>query len=295
MTSKKRRYGDLSASPLPSEDPGLLDDVFAAFTGWRPADAPSETPANFATPATDAGREIIAAPANPASPANEAPPARQFASPEPVAAPANSAAHAARPQADLFAGLPTGKGYLRLYYQLLDHLLPQLDPPDAIVYLHLYRLSWGFGSPYCLISNPGLARRAHVSERSVRDVTTRLIGQGLIEKVGVVSGAGKEQGIKYRVAIPAGLELLAGQANSAGLATAATNKEKALKENSKKGIARLTPEEIQSLASRVADLLREGKQLSEIESQFAPTMHPVDWATARSTALAQHQASGRGE
>lgn len=36
MTSKKRKYGDLSARQPPTSDPSLLDDVFAAFTGKRP-------------------------------------------------------------------------------------------------------------------------------------------------------------------------------------------------------------------------------------------------------------------
>src|SRR5918995_1898822 len=36
MTSKKRKYGDLSARPLPTEGEDLIDDVFAAFTGPRP-------------------------------------------------------------------------------------------------------------------------------------------------------------------------------------------------------------------------------------------------------------------
>lgn len=44
MTSKKRQYGDLSARPLPSEDPSLIDDVFAAFTGTRPSNAPTAEP-----------------------------------------------------------------------------------------------------------------------------------------------------------------------------------------------------------------------------------------------------------
>jgi hypothetical protein len=37
----------------------------------------------------------------------------------------------------------------------------------------------------------------------------------------------------------------------------------------------------------VADLLGEGQSIEEVEPKFAPTMHPVDWATVRSTALAQ--------
>jgi hypothetical protein len=187
----------------------------------------AESPAEVATLEIIARQAKIATPEKSASPANKVTSARQFASPEEIATPATFAAHVARPQPDLLAGLPQGRGYLRLYYQLIDHLLPQLSPPEAVVYLHLYRLSWGFGNSVCLISNPGMARRAGISERSVRDVTARLIDKQLIEKVGEVFGAGKEQGIKYMVAIPAGLETLAGQANSAGQATIATNKEKA--------------------------------------------------------------------
>jgi hypothetical protein len=187
----------------------------------------AESPANPAAPEIFAGQETVA------SPASEPVEARQIAAPEESAAPATLAAHIVRPQPDLLAGLPAVKGYLRLYYQLIDHLLPQLSPPEAVVYLHLYRLSWGFNKPVCHISNPGMARRAGISERSVRDVTARLIQKKLIEKVGEVFGAGKEQGITYRVAIPAGLESIAGQANTAGAATIATNKEVLKKKDNK--------------------------------------------------------------
>jgi len=247
----------------------------------------AEAPANSATPEIIAGQETIASPAEFASPATKEVGARQIAAPEESATPAMLAAHIARPQPDILAGLPQVKGYLRLYYQLIDHLLPQLSPPEAVVYLHLYRLSWGFGKSVCLISNPGMARRAGISERSVRDVTARLIAKNLIEKIDGVFGAGKEQGIKYRVAIPAGLESIAGPANTAGAANLATNKEKDLKDKSKKGINRLAPEEIQSFTATVADLLGEGQSIEEVEARFAPTMHAVDWATIRSTALAQ--------
>ena len=49
----------------------------------------------------------------------------------------------------------------------------------------------------------------------------------------------------------------------------------------------LTPEEIQSFTATVADLLGEGQSIEEVEPRFAPTMHAVDWATVRTTALAQ--------
>ena len=59
------------------------------------------------------------------------------------------------------------------------------------------------------------------------------------------------------------------------------------KNNNKKGINRLSPEEIQSFTTTVVDLLGEGQSIEEVQGKFAPTMHAVDWATVRSTALAQ--------
>jgi hypothetical protein len=76
-------------------------------------------------------------------------------------------------------------------------------------------------------------------------------------------------------------------ARSAAAAQGAAIKDKDLKRNNKKGINRLTPEEIQSFTASVADLLGEGQSIEEVEARFAPTMHAVDWATVRSTALAQ--------
>jgi hypothetical protein len=76
-------------------------------------------------------------------------------------------------------------------------------------------------------------------------------------------------------------------ARSATAAQGAANKDKDLKRNNKKGVNRLTPEEIQSFTATVADLLREGQPLEEVEAKFAPTMHPVDWVRVKSVALAQ--------
>ena len=45
--------------------------------------------------------------------------------------------------------------------------------------------------------------------------------------------------------------------------------------------------EVASHISTVTDLLGEGQTIEEVEVRYAPTMHAVDWATVRSTALAQ--------
>src|SRR5215208_4770933 len=49
------------------------------------------------------------------------------------------------------------RGFLKLPNDLLDSLLPMLDPVDAVLYLRLYRLSHGFGQTYCKVSLPTLA------------------------------------------------------------------------------------------------------------------------------------------
>src|SRR4051812_9585468 len=75
MTSKKRKYGDLSARALPSEDPSLIDDVFAAFTGTRPFNVPAAEP--DATVVEAASQKAPATPARRATPALHAAPAQQ--------------------------------------------------------------------------------------------------------------------------------------------------------------------------------------------------------------------------
>jgi hypothetical protein len=185
-----------------------------------------------------AGAAKDAAPANGAPTENNAAPAkteqvpRQNAAPASPAASANNAVQIARPQPDLLASVPDRRGYLRLPYQIIDHLLPQLEPLEAHIYLHLYRLSWGFGNSTCTVTNAGLARRCNISERTVRNTTPRLRDKGLIEKIRVVEGS---EGIEWRVAIPTGAEKSAGVANGSGAAEYADSNRKALKENNKKG------------------------------------------------------------
>src|SRR5256885_1785911 len=174
MTSKKRKYGDLSARSLPTEDPTLIDDVFAAFTGTRPSIAPAESPS----------QEESSTQGAPPTPARRA-------------APAGCA---------------------------------------------------------------GAARRAGAAQ----NVVEPLHGAEAARRATPARGAAPA-----RYAAPA---------------HGAANKEKALKENSKKGSSRLTPDEIQNFTATVADLLVGGKPMEEVEAQYAPSMHPADWAAVKSVA-----------
>jgi hypothetical protein len=135
----------------------------------------------------------------------------------------------------------------------------------------------------------------------VQKTVARLIERGLIENLGDRGNDGTE----YRVlpgvpvlqrgiprdGIPSQASggISHGTRRSDGIPPGGHNKNNKgfSKENNKKGINRLTPDEIQSFTATVADLLGEGQSIEEVEPRFALTMHPVDWATVRSTALAQ--------
>lgn len=103
---------------------------------------------------------------------------------------------------DLMASLPDVKGFLKLHFQLIDHLYPQLDPFERAVHETLYRLSWGFSKPTCRISYPGIARRTGMSQKSAQRAIGRLEQKGLISKSSRVIGYQKEQGIEFSVVPP---------------------------------------------------------------------------------------------
>jgi hypothetical protein len=289
MTSKKRKYGDLSARPLPTEDPSLIDDVFAAFTGTRPTGVLAESP----SPEESALQEGPLTPARRAAPARQTAPAQRAAAAQGVAEPLHDAAaaqHAAPAQPAAVAG------YTRVTNDLLDRILPTLDPYDQAVLMRLYRLSRGFNSDTCRVSIPVLAKACNVSERQVRISVGRLEGRELVRRVEQDFGNRDRslRGTTFLILIPdtspargATPARHAAPAQGAAPARGAANKDKALKENSKKGINRLTPEEIKSFTSTVADLLVEGKSIEEVEKQYAPSMHPADWAAVKSVAQAQ--------
>jgi hypothetical protein len=146
------------------------------------------------------------------------------------------------------------------------------------------------------VSIPTLAKACNVSERQARISVGRLEGRELVRRIEqdfgnrdkslrgttfliLISDAGPARGATpARYATPA---------QGAAPARGAANKDKALKENSKRGVNRLAPDEIQSFTATVVDLLAEGKSLKDVEAQYAPSMHPADWAAVKSVALAQ--------
>lgn len=158
MTSKKRKYGNLSERPLPTEDESLVDDVFAAFTR-RPASIP---PVHHAPPAHHApdAQNAPDAPKAP-TPPHDAPVARH--------APPASLAPVA--------------GFTRVPNDMLDRILPTLDIYGQSLLLRLYRLSRGFNSDTCNVSVGKLATACNFSTRKVQMGLAALEMRGLIQRL----------------------------------------------------------------------------------------------------------------
>jgi DNA-binding Lrp family transcriptional regulator len=244
--------------------------------------APAEA---IAPPATSSAPVNPSAPANLSAPEISPPQPLQIAAAEEIAAP------------EIFAH---PEQHTRIPNEMFEKILPTLRTSEQSVLLRLYRLSWGFQKDTCHVSMGKLAKYCNLSPRQVTTCVQALEERRLIRRLNVDldNKNQNERGVTYQMLLPSvarakssALAKFAPPATISAPATTADNKRKDFKGNSKKGINRLAPEEIQSFTAAVADLLRQGSTIEEVEPRFAPTMHPVDWATVRSTALAQAQAS----
>jgi DNA-binding MarR family transcriptional regulator len=182
------------------------------------------------------------------------------------------------------------KGYVSVTNHLLDDVLPSLDIAEQVVLLRLYRLTRGHKQSRCIVSIGKLITKTGVRRTRLREALATLEDRGYIKRLpdDVTNQNNYDRGMNFEM-------LLEGVDPGRQTTPVAVrprspndpNKERTLKETNKKGINRLSPEEIQSFTSTVADLLGEGQTIEEVEARFAPNMHAVDWATIRSTALAQ--------
>jgi hypothetical protein len=159
-----------------------------------------------------------------------------------------------------------------------------------VVVEEIYRATAGWHSDECVISIPKLSLHCKLDEKQVRKYLLEVDGK-YVKRLAVVNEGTdvSVRGIRFRLLLPR-LATPPQKGTPPGSGTGGSelpNKDKTLKENNKKGVHRLTPDEIQSFTATVADLLGEGHSLEEVEAQFAPTMHPVDWAAVRGMALAQ--------
>src|SRR5262249_21462218 len=71
--------------------------------------------------------------------------------------------------------------------EILDLVLPTLDPSEAVVFLRLYRLSIGFNQTTCTVGITSLIRVCNISESTCRRALRRLLELKLIRQVEVVN------------------------------------------------------------------------------------------------------------
>ena len=100
------------------------------------------------------------------------------------------------------AKLTEVKGELRVPNTILDSLLPTLEPAAALLYLRLYRLSYGYRNETCLVGLQKLATATNTSERTVQRAIECLEQRGLVSREGASLG-GRTKGIQFRVRVPA--------------------------------------------------------------------------------------------
>jgi DNA-binding Lrp family transcriptional regulator len=93
------------------------------------------------------------------------------------------------------------KTELRIPYLILDALIPTLSPSESLVYLRLYRLTYGFNRETCTASIWKLGRAVNLSERTTHRAIYLLEQRGLIRRKGHVFGP-RGGGLIFQVNCP---------------------------------------------------------------------------------------------
>ncbi len=216
MTSKKRKYGNLSERQSPIEDPSLIDDVFAAFTGKKTNAAALSN--IEAPPKTTPPTEIEAPPKSIGQPFQTKAPTEIVAPPKTEGA----------------------KGFLRVTNQLMDDILPTLRPSEQVVLLRLYRLTRGFGEASCTVSIGTLASRCHLKPSQTRSCLKELERRSFIKRLGIDLANSRQdmRGVTYQVFIEGvALSKSGGGVNFKAPPKSGPNKEKAFKGNTPTQVA----------------------------------------------------------
>jgi hypothetical protein len=94
---------------------------------------------------------------------------------------------------------PTRRGYTQVPNAVLDDVLPTLTAPEQLVYLRLYRLSYGFGRASCSVGYAKLAKTTNLGRNTVIRAVGQLEAKGLV--VRQAEGAGAATSV-YHVARP---------------------------------------------------------------------------------------------
>jgi hypothetical protein len=88
--------------------------------------------------------------------------------------------------------------FFSFFNEMVDELLPTLDPTEQGLYIRLFRLSYGFNRNYCTVSQPLLVERTGFSRNTVRTSLQSLAPKDWIR----VAEAGNRVSTTYRVVLP---------------------------------------------------------------------------------------------
>jgi hypothetical protein len=88
--------------------------------------------------------------------------------------------------------------FFSFFNEMVDSLLPTLDPNEQVLYIRLFRLSYGFNRNYCTVSQPLLIERTGFSRNTIRTSLQSLVQKGWIR----IAEAGNRVSTTYRVILP---------------------------------------------------------------------------------------------
>jgi hypothetical protein len=137
------------------------------------------------------------------------------------------------------------RGYGPFTWDLLDGIMPRLDPYEQVVLLRLCRLAWGHKKDTCRVGYDRLQQACNLKKRKLQEVISKLEFLGYIQRLALEQGGSDRslRGTEYQILLipPPGVSraTVASDATVASrttVASDATNKKNALKDNYKEGV-----------------------------------------------------------
>ena len=131
------------------------------------------------------------------------------------------------------------RGYGPFTWDLLDRVMPRLDPYEQVVLLRLCRLAWGHKKDTCRVGYDRLQQACNLKKRKLQEVISKLEFLEYIRRLALEQGGADRsmRGTEYQILLPPppGVQR-ATVAPNATVALSATNKKNALKDFSKEGL-----------------------------------------------------------
>jgi hypothetical protein len=96
------------------------------------------------------------------------------------------------------ANVCIASNYCKVDLDIFDKALEQMNVQEQIVYLRLYRLSWGYDKNWCLVGYGKLMKYCHLARNVVIRAVKGLIGKGWIDEMDFSN----TKGTTYRIYLP---------------------------------------------------------------------------------------------